>query len=118
VSVGENRGGGGGDSTACGTVVVGGAASAVHGDGHDDIEDDDWAKSAVGVGDYCVSAADGLAAATGTYDRVLVDAECTHDGSIRHLVKFHQWGWHTFAARVMQPEKLRALIPLQQSLIR
>ena len=30
------------------------------------------------------------------YDKVLVDAECTHDGSIKHLAKFDSWGWHTF----------------------
>ena len=26
------------------------------------------------------------------YDKVLVDAECTHDGSIKHLAKFEKWG--------------------------
>lgn len=36
------------------------------------------------------------------YDRVLVDAECTHDGSLKHIVKFHDWGWDTFAARVLK----------------
>ncbi|KAI8919870.1 S-adenosyl-L-methionine-dependent methyltransferase [Powellomyces hirtus] len=27
------------------------------------------------------------------YDKVLVDAECTHDGSIAHLVKYDRAGW-------------------------
>ncbi|CAE8676365.1 unnamed protein product [Polarella glacialis] len=35
------------------------------------------------------------------FDRVLVDAECTHDGSWRHLEKFRtQWGWDTLGGRV------------------
>lgn len=36
------------------------------------------------------------------YDKVLVDAECTHEGSLKHLQKFEsQWGWETFKARVL-----------------
>eukprot|EP00931_Biecheleriopsis_adriatica_P083036 TRINITY_DN56558_c0_g1_i1.p1 TRINITY_DN56558_c0_g1~~TRINITY_DN56558_c0_g1_i1.p1 ORF type:complete len:406 (+),score=87.17 TRINITY_DN56558_c0_g1_i1:49-1266(+) len=35
------------------------------------------------------------------FDRVLVDAECTHDASWRHLEKFRtQWGWDTLGGRV------------------
>jgi len=35
------------------------------------------------------------------FDRVLVDAECTHDGSIRHIEKYRtQWGWDTLGERV------------------
>ena len=26
---------------------------------------------------------------------VLVDAECTHDGSIKHLEKYATWGWES-----------------------
>ena len=26
------------------------------------------------------------------YDKVIVDAECTHDGSIRHILKYNEWG--------------------------
>ncbi|MCI18548.1 S-adenosyl-L-methionine-dependent methyltransferases superfamily protein, partial [Trifolium medium] len=25
------------------------------------------------------------------YDKVLVDAECTHDGSVKHIQKFEHW---------------------------
>ena len=36
------------------------------------------------------------------YDKVMVDAECTHEGSVKHLEKFgKQWGWDTFKARVL-----------------
>jgi 16S rRNA C967 or C1407 C5-methylase (RsmB/RsmF family) len=51
------------------------------------------------------------------FDRVLVDAECTHDGSIKHLLKFQdQWGWETFERRVMDSERLATLKELQRSL--
>jgi hypothetical protein len=33
------------------------------------------------------------------YDRVLVDAECTHDGSIKHIAKFREGGWGQFEAK-------------------
>lgn len=52
------------------------------------------------------------------YDKVLVDAECTHDGSIKHLAKFAQWGWETFEARFLQPERLATLAALQLGLLR
>ncbi len=52
------------------------------------------------------------------YDKVLVDAECTHDGSIKHLAKFAQWGWDTFERRVMQPDRLASLRALQNALLR
>lgn len=36
-----------------------------------------------------------------SYDRVLVDAECTHDASCRHLEKFRtQWGLDSLSGRV------------------
>ena len=31
--------------------------------------------------------------------QVLVDAECTHDGSLKHIVKFNKWGWESFEKR-------------------
>ncbi|KAJ2799327.1 hypothetical protein H4R21_003586 [Coemansia helicoidea] len=35
------------------------------------------------------------------YDRVLVDAECTHDGSLAHVHKYGaEWGWGELGARV------------------
>ena len=49
---------------------------------------------------------------------MLVDAECTHDGSIKHLAKFAQWGWDTFERRVMQPDRLATLRALQDALLR
>jgi hypothetical protein len=39
------------------------------------------------------------------YDKVLVDAECTHDGSIKHIQKFEQWGWKTLERRVLDAER-------------
>lgn len=37
--------------------------------------------------------------------KVLVDAECTHDGSIKHIQKFEQWGWTTLERRVLDAER-------------
>jgi 16S rRNA C967 or C1407 C5-methylase (RsmB/RsmF family) len=51
------------------------------------------------------------------YDRVLVDAECTHDGSIKHLAKFAQWGWETFERRFLDTERLTSLTTLQAALL-
>ncbi|KAG8462288.1 hypothetical protein KFE25_012108 [Diacronema lutheri] len=53
----------------------------------------------------------------GGYDRVLVDAECTHDGSVKHLAKFAAWGWETFEARVLDAARLTNLEALQRSLL-
>ena len=52
------------------------------------------------------------------YDKVLVDAECTHDGSIKHLAKFAHWGWETFERRFLDPARLNDLARLQADLIR
>ncbi|XP_010550470.1 PREDICTED: uncharacterized protein LOC104821331 [Tarenaya hassleriana] len=53
------------------------------------------------------------------YDKVLVDAECTHDGSIKHIQKFEQWGWATFERRVLDAERTdRDLTALQLKLLR
>lgn len=52
------------------------------------------------------------------YDRVLVDAECTHDGSIKHISKYHQWGWETFEKRVLCSERLSSVVDLQKRLAR
>lgn len=52
------------------------------------------------------------------YDKVLVDAECTHDGSIKHLAKFSQWGWDSFERRFLEPSRLRDLAQLQAGLLR
>ncbi|KAJ1635102.1 S-adenosyl-L-methionine-dependent methyltransferase [Pavlovales sp. CCMP2436] len=54
----------------------------------------------------------------GGYDRVLVDAECTHDGSVKHLSKFAAWGWETFEKRFLEPERLASLESLQRALLR
>lgn len=52
------------------------------------------------------------------FDRVLVDAECTHDGSAKHLSKFGtQWGWETFERRVLDATRLGSLEALQRGLL-
>ncbi|KAL0300365.1 UNVERIFIED_CONTAM: tRNA (cytosine(34)-C(5))-methyltransferase, mitochondrial [Sesamum angustifolium] len=51
------------------------------------------------------------------YDKVLVDAECTHDGSIKHIQKFEQWGWTTLSRRVLDAERTDALTVLQLKLL-
>ena len=45
--------------------------------------------------------------------QVLVDAECTHDGSVKHLEKFDQWGWDTFEQRFFDPKRMSELRDLQ-----
>jgi len=45
--------------------------------------------------------------------QVLVDAECTHDGSIRHIQKFEHWGWETLNGRVLNAERSDNLTALQ-----
>lgn len=52
------------------------------------------------------------------YDRVIVDAECTHDGSIKHISKFHSWGWERFEQRVLNAERMATLTNLQKRLAR
>ncbi|KAK4780391.1 hypothetical protein SAY87_016497 [Trapa incisa] len=51
------------------------------------------------------------------YDKVLVDAECTHDGSVRHIQKFEQWGWETLQQRVLNAERTDSLTVLQLKLL-
>eukprot|EP00051_Salpingoeca_urceolata_P024412 m.428806 g.428806 ORF g.428806 m.428806 type:complete len:494 (-) comp20233_c0_seq31:3751-5232(-) len=51
------------------------------------------------------------------YNKVLVDAECTHDGSIKHVLKYNTWGWDTFEARVMDAERMASLQTLQRGLL-
>eukprot|EP00873_Tetraselmis_striata_P029242 jgi/Tetstr1/449506/TSEL_036595.t2 len=50
------------------------------------------------------------------YDRVLVDVECTHDGSIRHIAKFQEHGWGGFEAKFLS--RLGELGGLQRALLR
>ncbi|KAI3725889.1 hypothetical protein L1987_65685 [Smallanthus sonchifolius] len=51
------------------------------------------------------------------YDKVLVDAECTHDGSIKHIQKFENWGWTTLERRVLDAERTDHLTILQFRLL-
>ncbi|KAJ4975355.1 hypothetical protein NE237_000461 [Protea cynaroides] len=51
------------------------------------------------------------------YDKVLVDAECTHDGSIRHIQKFENWGWKTLERRVLDAQRTDTLTHLQLQLL-
>lgn len=44
-----------------------------------------------------------------------MDAECTHDGSIRHIQKFEHWGWTTLQRRVLDAERTNSLTVLQVS---
>ncbi|KAJ3152464.1 hypothetical protein HDU86_005645 [Geranomyces michiganensis] len=51
------------------------------------------------------------------YDKVLVDAECTHDGSIAHLLKYDRLGWATFATKFLDPTRIASLHSLQLALL-
>ncbi|KAF5735946.1 S-adenosyl-L-methionine-dependent methyltransferases superfamily protein isoform 1 [Tripterygium wilfordii] len=61
---------------------------------------------------------DGDEISTCGYDKILVDAECTHDGSVRHVQKFENWGWQTFQRRVLNAERTDSLTTLQLKLLR
>jgi 16S rRNA C967 or C1407 C5-methylase (RsmB/RsmF family) len=54
------------------------------------------------------------------YDRVLVDAECTHDGSLKHVAKLLQAddGGAALVARMLDETRLRELPALQRRLLR
>ncbi|KAI8384614.1 S-adenosyl-L-methionine-dependent methyltransferase [Radiomyces spectabilis] len=52
------------------------------------------------------------------YDKVLVDAECTHDGSIIHILKYDKWGWDTFEKNFMDPNRIRTICELQRNLMK
>uniref|UniRef100_A0A804RCV3 SAM-dependent MTase RsmB/NOP-type domain-containing protein n=1 Tax=Zea mays TaxID=4577 RepID=A0A804RCV3_MAIZE len=60
---------------------------------------------------FCPSVDD--EACTSGYDKVLVDAECTHDGSIKHIQKFEFWGWKSLDRRVLDAERTENLLQLQ-----
>lgn len=72
----------------------------------------------VGVGRSVVfQAGDGIKALRAGYDKVLVDAECTHDGSIKHVCKFEQWGWDTLERRLLDVERVTSITRLQLQLL-
>ena len=50
------------------------------------------------------------------YDKVLVDAECTHDGSIAHLIKMKNKNW-VDVEKAFDPQRLKDLKGLQRNLI-
>ncbi|KAF8979001.1 hypothetical protein BGZ46_005938 [Entomortierella lignicola] len=51
------------------------------------------------------------------YDKVIVDAECTHDGSIAHILKYEAWGWDSFHKNFMSQDRLDSLSDLQRGLL-
>lgn len=42
-----------------------------------------------------------------------MDAECTHDGSFRHVKKFENWGWASIQRRVLDAQRTDTLSELQ-----
>eukprot|EP01023_Acetabularia_acetabulum_P022440 TRINITY_DN22078_c0_g1_i3.p1 TRINITY_DN22078_c0_g1~~TRINITY_DN22078_c0_g1_i3.p1 ORF type:complete len:494 (-),score=70.80 TRINITY_DN22078_c0_g1_i3:196-1677(-) len=55
----------------------------------------------------------------GCFDYVLVDAECSHDGSIKHIEKYQtQWGIETLSTRIPWIENQEQLCKLQMALLR
>ncbi|KAG0019784.1 hypothetical protein BGZ80_005285 [Entomortierella chlamydospora] len=51
------------------------------------------------------------------YDKIIVDAECTHDGSIAHILKYESWGWDSFHKNFMAQDRLDSLTELQRGLL-
>ncbi|CAM0910900.1 unnamed protein product [Alopecurus aequalis] len=66
---------------------------------------------------YILRPSTDASACTSGYDKVLVDAECTHDGSIKHIQKFEFWGWKTLDRRVLEAERTGNLLHLQLGLL-
>ncbi|CAK4680628.1 unnamed protein product [Aphanomyces euteiches] len=53
------------------------------------------------------------------YDKVLVDAECTHDGSLRHLTKLKSDDkWTQYLTKYLNREHVQGILDLQHDLIR
>lgn len=62
--------------------------------------------------------AEGEGDTAGLYDRVLVDAQCTHDGSLRHLAKHGQQDWAAFQRQVLVSEEhVHGMVDLQRRLL-
>ncbi|KAL1923146.1 uncharacterized protein VTP21DRAFT_9522 [Calcarisporiella thermophila] len=55
------------------------------------------------------------------YDRVLVDAECTHDGSLVHIWKYTScregWDFDAFERQVLDPLRIDSIQQLQKNLL-
>jgi 16S rRNA C967 or C1407 C5-methylase (RsmB/RsmF family) len=51
------------------------------------------------------------------YDKVLVDAQCTHDGSIKHVRKHIETDWKNYDPDHYSIEGLRSLYTMQSSLL-
>ncbi|KAJ2452151.1 hypothetical protein EV183_003133 [Coemansia sp. RSA 2336] len=54
---------------------------------------------------------------TELYDRVLVDAECTHDGSLAHVAKYERWGWDRLDEQVVNNDRPQSVPRLQLALL-
>ncbi|CEG49202.1 tRNA cytosine-5-methylases and related enzymes of the NOL1/NOP2/sun superfamily [Plasmopara halstedii] len=53
------------------------------------------------------------------YDKVLVDAECTHDGSIRHLQRLNSTSrWNEYVRDHLNLSEIERILKLQRALIR
>jgi 16S rRNA C967 or C1407 C5-methylase (RsmB/RsmF family) len=54
---------------------------------------------------------------TRLYDKVLVDAQCTHDGSVKHIQKHRSNDWKDMDLSQFAPESLEKLYQLQFNLL-
>lgn len=52
------------------------------------------------------------------YDKVIVDAECTHDGSIAHIEKYLKNNWENFDTQFLDTKRLEGLQDLQRCLLK
>ncbi|KAI3657573.1 hypothetical protein MP638_002685 [Amoeboaphelidium occidentale] len=66
---------------------------------------------------YCPKGIRNTATYFGLYDKVLVDTECTHDGSVAHIFKMLNSGGKEDLERFLDKERLQNLENLQRNLL-
>lgn len=59
----------------------------------------------------------GILLESGTYDKVIVDAPCTHDGSIKHVQELVKCSWKSFDFKILGETRISELYDLQFKLL-
>jgi 16S rRNA C967 or C1407 C5-methylase (RsmB/RsmF family) len=51
------------------------------------------------------------------YDKIIVDAECTTDGSVKHIMKMVEQGWDFYHEKYFNDKRMKEITELQRNLI-